>query len=77
MPDVVFCYRDPKGGDSRLVRLEDLPNYPELVARGPLGRLVTQGLLDRMVKQVQSPDERLKAGLRYLRYVAELRKTPL
>lgn len=74
VPDVVFCYRDPQLGDSRLVRLEDLPNYPELVARGPLGRLVTQGLLDRMVKQVQSPDERRKAGLRYL---AELRKTPL
>jgi len=72
VPDVVFCYRDPEEGDSRLVRLEDLPNYPELVARGPLGRLVTQGVLDRMVKQSQTEEERRKTGLRY---VAELKKT--
>lgn len=73
VPDVVFCYRDPVQGDSRLVRLEDLPNYPELVARGPLGRLVTQGVLDRMVKQAQSPEERRDAGLRYLE---ELKSAP-
>ncbi|MEI9892907.1 MAG: AAA family ATPase [Chthoniobacter sp.] len=72
VPNVVFCYRDPDQGDSRLVRLEDLPNYPDLVARGPLGRLVTQGVLDRMVKQAESPDERRKSGLQY---VAELKKT--
>jgi hypothetical protein len=48
------------------VRLENLPNYPDLVARGPLGRLVTQGVLDRMVKEAESPEERRKAGLRYV-----------
>lgn len=73
VPDVVFCYRDPTEGDSRLVRLEDLPNYAELVARGPLGRLVTQGILDRMVKQAQSKEERTKANLRY---VEDLEKAP-
>jgi hypothetical protein len=66
VPDVVFCYRDPEKGDSRLVRLEDLPNYSALVARGPLGRLVTQGVLDRMVKNAESPEKQQKAGLRYL-----------
>ena len=66
VPDVVFCYRDPAEGDSRLVRLADLPNYPELVAQGPLGRLVTQGVLDRMVKQAKTPDERRTAGLYYV-----------
>ena len=71
VPDVVFCYRNPEEGDSRLIRLEELPNYPELVARGPLGRLVTQGVLDRMVKQAQTDEERRAAGLRY---VAELKK---
>lgn len=69
VPDVVFCYRDPSEGDSRLVRLEDLPNYPDLVARGPLGRLVTQGVLDRMVKSVESPEAKQKAGLRYLEQI--------
>lgn len=66
LPDVVFCYRDPDEGDSRLVRLEDLPNYPELVSRGPLGRLVTQGILDRMAKHPVSPEEKVAAGLSYV-----------
>lgn len=69
VPDVVFCYRDPVEGDSRLVRLEDLPNYPDLVARGPLGRLFTQGVLDRMVKSVESREAKQKAGLRYLEQI--------
>lgn len=66
LPDVVFCYRDPDEGDSRLVRLEDLPNYPELVSRGPLGRLVTQGILDRMAKHPVSPEEKVASGLSYV-----------
>ncbi|MBS0202275.1 MAG: AAA family ATPase [Planctomycetes bacterium] len=73
IPDVVFCYRNPQDGDSQLARLEELTNYPDLVARGPLGKLVTDGLLDRMVKQSQSRSEVRKSGLRYL---AALRKTP-
>jgi predicted ATPase len=55
VPDIVACYRDPEQGDSRLVRLEDLESYPELVAQGPLGRLVTKGILDRFLKD---PDKR-------------------
>jgi predicted ATPase len=66
LPDVVFCYRDPDEGDSRLVRLQDLPNYPELVSRGPLGRLVTQGILDRMAKHPVSPEDKMAAGLSYV-----------
>ncbi len=66
IPDVVFCYRDPQQGDSRLVRLEALPNYPELVAQGPLGRLVTQGVLDRMVKTAKPSEEKQREALAYV-----------
>lgn len=31
LADVVFCYRDPNEGDSRLVRLGDLDDYVGLV----------------------------------------------
>lgn len=51
IPDVVCCYRDPDEGDSRLVRLEDLRDYPELIAQGPLGQLMTKGVLDRYLKR--------------------------
>ena len=34
IPDVVYCYRDPQDGASRLVRLEDISDYPELIAQG-------------------------------------------
>lgn len=65
-PDIVYCYRDPAEGDSRLVRLEDLPNYPELVARGPLGQLMTKGILERMVKNQPDPAARRKAAEAWL-----------
>jgi predicted ATPase len=66
IPDAVFCYRDPQQGDSRLVRLSQLPDYPELVAQGPLGRLVTQGILDRFVKNAKPPGEKLHATLAWI-----------
>ncbi len=59
VPNVVACYRDPQEGDSRLVRLEELEMYPELVAQGSLGRLVTRGILDRYLKD---PDFRDRAA---------------
>jgi hypothetical protein len=37
-------------GDSRLIRLEELADYPELVAQGPLGDLMTSGVLDRFLR---------------------------
>ncbi len=55
--DVVFSYRDPKDGDSRLVRLSDLDDYEGLVFQGPLGTLVTNGIVDRFVKNPVSAEE--------------------
>lgn len=58
IPDVVYCYRDPKDGSSRLVRLEEIPDYPELIAQGALGYLATSGALEKFVKQHPSDEER-------------------
>jgi len=66
LADVVFCYRDPREGDSRLVRLSDLPDYPELMAQGDLGELVTAGIVDRFVKQHPGPDEKKRRALEWL-----------
>ncbi|MEZ4866886.1 MAG: AAA family ATPase [Caldilineaceae bacterium] len=67
IPNVVFCYRDPNGGDSRLIRLEDLNEYPELIARGPLGELLTDGIIDRFVKQQRSPEQKRNEALDWLK----------
>jgi len=64
--DVVFCYRDPEKGDSRLVRLSDLSNYAGLVSQGPLGELVTQGVVDRFVKHPVSQEDKKKHALEWL-----------
>lgn len=61
LPDVLFCYRDPADGSSRMVRLQDVPNYPELVAQDSLGALVTSGALERFVKQPRSLDRQAMA----------------
>jgi hypothetical protein len=58
LADVVACYRDPDEGDSRLIRLGDLERYPELVAQGPLGQLMTRRVLDRFLKDKTTKEER-------------------
>lgn len=61
LPDVVFCYRDPEDGASRLLRLQDAPDYPELIAQDSLGSLVTSGALERFVKQHRTLDRQAEA----------------
>jgi predicted ATPase len=66
VPDVVFCYRDPEDGSSRLVRLADVPDYPELIAQGTLGHLMTSGTLERFVKHHPKGEERKLRALEWL-----------
>lgn len=66
VPDVVFCYRDPEDGSSRLVRLADVPDYPELIAQGTLGHLMTSGTLERFVKYHPTGEERRQHALEWL-----------
>lgn len=61
LPDVLFCYRDPQDGASRVVRLQDVPDYPELIAQDSLGGLVTSGALERFVKQSRALDRHARA----------------
>ena len=67
VPDVVFCYRDPEDGSSRLLRLQDFPDYPELIAQGRLGYLTTSGILDRAVKSYQGPEVKRQKASEWLR----------
>jgi predicted ATPase len=55
IPNVVFCYRNPNSGESALTRLQDIPDYPELIAQGPVGHLMTSGVLERFVKTHPGP----------------------
>lgn len=66
LADVVACYRDPEQGDSRLIRLGDLDRYPELVAQGPLGQLMTRRVLDRFLKDSTTEEERKAQALDWL-----------
>lgn len=63
LPSVTVCYRDPATGESQLQRLSDLDTYASLIARGPLGQLVTKGIIDRYVKATESDDERTQQAL--------------
>ena len=67
--DVVFCYRSPEDGSSKLVRLQDLPNYPGLIMQGPLGGLVSRGVVDRFVKSPrikETPEEKAQRARDWL-----------
>jgi predicted ATPase len=64
--DVVFCYRDPSTGTSKLVRMHDLPDAPELLVQGPLGHLMTSGALERFVKMHPSAEARKRKAREWL-----------
>ncbi len=66
VPNIVACYRDPDAGDSRLVRLEELERYPELVAQGRVGQLVTKGILDKFVKTRPSTAAKAEKAQQFL-----------
>lgn len=66
LSDVVFCYRDPTEGDSRLVRLGDVPDVPELLVKGSLGHLMTSGALERFVKHHPGPAARKEKAKAWL-----------
>lgn len=69
IPHVVCCYRDPDEGDSQLIRLEDLRKYPDLVARGPLGRLMTRGIIEQYLHGQSDPEEQRKKDKAWLESV--------
>lgn len=66
LSDVVFCYRDDEKGDSRFIRFKDMQEYPEIIARGSLGSLVTQGIIDRYLKDKRSQEEKQSEQLKWL-----------
>jgi predicted ATPase len=66
IPSVVFCYRDKIDGNSKLVSLQDISDYPELIAQGTLGDLVTQGLLENFVKNYEGSELKKQKALEWL-----------
>ena len=72
LPDVLFCYRDVQNGSSRIVRLQDTPDYPELIAQGSLGHLMTSGILERFIKFHPSPEEKRQKALAWLEQMRQL-----
>lgn len=66
LSDVIFCYRNESSGDSQLARLSDLDDYPGLVSQGPLGELVTKGVVDRFVKSPVTPEQKKQKAIDWL-----------
>jgi predicted ATPase len=66
VPETVFCYRSPKDGSSQLVRLRDIPDYPELIAQGSVGHLMTHRLLERFVKQHPGTEQKKQKAMAWL-----------
>ncbi|MGB0561664.1 MAG: AAA family ATPase, partial [Spirulinaceae cyanobacterium] len=66
VPNVVFCYRNPEDGSSKLVRLRDIPDYVELMVQGSVGYLMTHGILERFVKYHPGPEEKKRRALEWL-----------
>ncbi|MBF0549297.1 MAG: AAA family ATPase [Deltaproteobacteria bacterium] len=64
--DVLCCYRDQVDGDSRMVRLMDMERFPELIAQGTLGHLMTKRILERFLKDDTTAEQRKQSSLSWL-----------
>lgn len=64
--ETVFCYRSPEDGSSQLIRLRDIPDYPELIAQGSVGHLMTRGLLERFVKHNPGAEQKKQKAMEWL-----------
>ncbi len=74
VPETVFCYRSPKDGSSKLVRLQDIPSYPELIAQGSVGHLMTRGLLERFVKHHPGTEQKKQKAREWLASLSAVRE---
>ncbi|MDY7014221.1 MAG: ATP-binding protein, partial [Cyanobacteriota bacterium] len=71
LKDVVFCFRDPQDGNSRLIRLGYLDEFPGLVSQAPLGQLVTTGVVNRFIKSPHTLEERKQRAMDWLARLQE------
>lgn len=54
VPFITVANRDPSTGYSALTLLEDIAQLPKLLAQGPIGRLSSQGLIEKSISIAQS-----------------------
>ena len=53
LPFITVANRDPATGDSVLTLLEDIAQLPKLLAMGPMGRLSSEGLIEKSLAASQ------------------------
>jgi predicted ATPase len=53
IPFVVVAHRDVVTGESKLAMLEELDSLPKLMASGPLGKVTSQGLIEKSLSSLK------------------------
>jgi len=66
IPHVACCFRDPESGFSRLMHLQEFHRYPELIAQGSVGRLMTKGIIEKYLKDPRDPEQLKADALKWL-----------
>lgn len=51
VPFITVAHRDPVSGSSVLTLLEEIPQLPKLLAQGKIGRLSSEGLIEKTLKE--------------------------
>ena len=54
VPFITVANREPSTGNSALTLLEEIAQLPKLLAQGPIGRLSSQGLIEKSISTAQS-----------------------
>jgi predicted ATPase len=62
VPFITVAHRDPTTGASVLTLMEDIAQLPKLLAQGQIGRLSSEGLIEKtLAKQLTFDFEKFKA----------------
>ena len=66
LSEVLCCFRDPQSGGSRILKLGDSDRFAELTAQGTLGQLMTMPILDQILKDQSTPEQRTAQALSWI-----------
>jgi predicted ATPase len=63
VPFITVANRDPFTGHSVLTLLEDIAQLPKLLAQGPIGRLSSQGLIEKSIASEQTASSQKESNV--------------
>ncbi len=64
---ILLSFRDKHSGDSKIIKLEDMEQYSEMIIQNNIGDLMSSGVLERYLKSDDTCESRKKKSLEWIK----------